>query len=41
LPEIASALSLGEDKTLALLGKMTDLGTVKAEKMLRGIFYKI
>jgi wyosine [tRNA(Phe)-imidazoG37] synthetase (radical SAM superfamily) len=41
LPEIASALSLGEDKMLPLLGKMTDLGTVKAEKMPRGIFYKI
>lgn len=41
LSEITSALSLGEDKILPLLGKMTDCGTFKAEKMPRGIFYKI
>lgn len=41
LPEIASALYTGEDKLLVLLGKMAQAGTVKVEKMPRGVFYRI
>lgn len=41
LPEIASALSAGEDRLLPVLGKMADAGAIKVEKMPRGVFYRI
>jgi wyosine [tRNA(Phe)-imidazoG37] synthetase (radical SAM superfamily) len=41
LPEIASALSVGDDKLLPVLGKMADTGVIKVEKMPRGVFYRV
>ena len=41
LPEIATALSVCEDKLLPLLGKMAGAGAIRAEKMPRGVFYRI
>ena len=41
LPEIAAALSVGEDRLLPLLGKMAGAGAIKVEKMPRGVFYRV